>query len=83
MSKTSAAFKKMEWDRVAKAIVITFHNESAWSYPSRPTEYATLCRGNVSAGKYLNRVLKNREGAKQIIDSLQARRPCYWPGIAV
>lgn len=60
--KTSDAFANMAWCNPTQEIIITFNSGAVWAYPAKVQEYAVMHRSNVSAGKYLNRVLKKRGG---------------------
>jgi hypothetical protein len=60
----SQAFASIAWASLSKPghILVTYHSGAVYAYQAKPQEYALMHRRNVSAGRYLNRVLKKRGG---------------------
>jgi hypothetical protein len=60
--KRSRAFKRMSY--MNKMILIEYRNGKVYAYPAQPWDWAIMQKPGVSAGRYLNKVLKPRGSVK-------------------
>lgn len=62
MSCKSDAYASIAWCHPTQEIIVTYNSGAVWAYPAKVQEYAMMHRNNVSAGRFLNNVLKKRGG---------------------